>query len=123
MKQFIVTVKSGIMSYFRGTLKHCRDCGAVFIEGDNWCRTCGTRRRKRSFLTRLMVFNASVGALLLLLLGALQYLTGLIKPDLVERAISGEYPFFTGWFYIGVGFLSSLMPLILLKRFWDFLTT
>jgi hypothetical protein len=70
-----------------------------------------------------MVFNASVGALLLLLLGALQYLTGLINPDLVERAIAGEYPFFTIWFYIGVGFLSSLMPLILLKRFWMFLTT
>jgi len=70
-----------------------------------------------------MVFNASVGAFLLLLLGALQYLTGLINPDLVERVIAGEYPFFTGWFYIGVGFLSSLMPLILLKRFWDFLTT
>jgi hypothetical protein len=70
-----------------------------------------------------MVFNASVGALLLLLLGALQYLTGLINPDLVERALAGEYPFFTIWFYIGVGFLSSLMPLILLKRFWMFLTT
>jgi hypothetical protein len=70
-----------------------------------------------------MVFNASVGAFLLLLLGALQYLTGLINQDLVERAIAGEYPFFTIWFYIGVGFLSSLMPLILLKRFWMFLTT
>jgi len=70
-----------------------------------------------------MVFNASMGSLLLLLLGALQYLTGLINPDLVERAISGEYPFFTGWFYIGVGFLSSILPLLLLKTFWDGLRT
>ena len=70
-----------------------------------------------------MVFNASIGSLLLLILGLLQYLVGLMNPDLVERAISGEFPFFTVWFYVGVGFLSSLMPLILLKRFWYFLTT
>jgi predicted nucleic acid-binding Zn ribbon protein len=123
MKQFIVEAKNAILAYFRGTRKHCSECGAVFVPDDKWCRTCGSRRRKRSLLTRLMVFNASVGAFLLLLLGALHYLTGLINPDLVERAIAGEYPFFTIWFYIGVGFLSSLMPLILLKRFWMFLTT
>ena len=70
-----------------------------------------------------MVFNASVGLLLLLTLGLLQYLVGLMDPDLVQRAISGEFPFFTVWFYVGVGFLVSLMPLILLKRFWDFLIT
>jgi hypothetical protein len=64
-----------------------------------------------------------VGVVLLLILGTLKYLTELINPDLVERAIAGEFPFFTLWFYVGVGFLSSLMPLILLKRFWDFLTT
>ena len=70
-----------------------------------------------------MVFNGSVGLLLLLLLGLLQYLAGLVNPDLVQRAISGELPFFTAWFYLAVGLLSSLMPLILIKRFWDFLTT
>lgn len=69
-----------------------------------------------------MVFNASMGLLLLLILGLLQYVVGLINTDVVERAVSGEFPFFTAWFYIGVGFLSSIMPLILLKRFWDFLT-
>jgi len=123
LKQFCLKVKNAILAYFRGTRKVCSECGAEFIPDDKWCRTCGSRRRKRSFLTRLMVFNASMGSLLLLLLGALQYLTGLINPDLVERAISGEYPFFTGWFFLAVGFLSSLMPLILLKRFWNFLTT
>ena len=70
-----------------------------------------------------MVFNASVGLLLLLLLGLLKYLVGLTNPDLVDRAISASFPFFTVWFYIGVGLLSSLMPLILIKRFWDFLTS
>ena len=70
-----------------------------------------------------MVFNASVGMLLLVILGLLRYLVGLMNPELVERAISGEFPFFTGWFYLGVGLLASLMPLILIKRFWDFLTT
>jgi predicted nucleic acid-binding Zn ribbon protein len=118
-----VSAKDSILGYFRGTMKHCRECGTELIQNDQWCRTCGSRRTKRSFLTRLMVFNASVGLLLLLLLGLLQYLVGLINPDLVERARSGEFQFFTAWFYVGVGFLSSLMPLILLKRFWDFLTT
>jgi hypothetical protein len=70
-----------------------------------------------------MVFNAGLGSLLLLLLGLLQYLAGLINPGLVARAVAGEFPFFMIWFYIGVILLSSLMPLILLKRFWDFLTT
>jgi hypothetical protein len=68
-----------------------------------------------------MVFNASMGSLLLLLLGLLKYLVEFINPALIERAISGEFLFFTVWFYVGVGFISSLMPLILLKRFWDFL--
>lgn len=119
MKEF----KDIILTYFRGTMKHCWACGNEFIVDDNWCRTCGSRRGKRSFLVRLMVFNASVGLLLLLTLGLLQYLVGLMDPDLVQRAISGEFPFFTVWFYVGVGFLVSLMPLILLKRFWDFLIT
>ncbi len=123
LKKFSMKAKDTIVTYFRGTMKHCRECGTEFIQDDQWCRTCGSRRTKRSFLTRLMVFNASMGLLLLLILGLLQYLVGLMNPDLVERAISGEFPFFTVWFYVGVGFLSSLMPLILLKRFWNFLTT
>ena len=86
-------VTDTILCYFRGTMKHCRECGSWFTEGDQWCRTCGSRRTKRSFLTRLMVFNASVGLLLLLLLGLLKYLVGLINPDLVDRAISGSFPF------------------------------
>jgi uncharacterized membrane protein YuzA (DUF378 family) len=122
LKQFWLKALKAILAYFRGTLRNCRECGKEFIPDDQWCRTCGLRRGKRSFLTRLMVFNASMGLLLLLILGLLQYLVGLINPDLVERALAGGFPFFTAWFYVGAGFLSSIMPLILLKRFWDFLT-
>ena len=122
MKQFSMKAKNAILTYFRGTRKNCGECGTEFIPEDQWCRTCGSRRRKRSLLTRLMVFNASIGLLLLLLLGLLKYLVEFINPALIERAISGEFLFFTVWFYVGVGFISSLMPLILLKRFWDFLT-
>jgi uncharacterized membrane protein YuzA (DUF378 family) len=123
LKQFCLRAINVILAYFRGTLRNCSECGKEFIPDDQWCRTCGLRRRKRSFLTRLMVFNASMGLLLLLILGLLQYVVGLINTDVVERAVAGEFPFFTAWFYIGVGFLSSIMPLILLKRFWVFLTT
>jgi uncharacterized membrane protein YuzA (DUF378 family) len=122
LKQFWLKTINAILAYFRGTLRNCSECGREFIPDDQWCRTCGLRRGKRSFLTRLMVFNASMGLLLLLILGLLQYVVGLINTDVVERAVAGEFPFFTAWFYIGVGFLSSIMPLILLKRFWDFLT-
>jgi hypothetical protein len=44
-----------------------------------------------------MVFNASLGSLLLIVLGILKFLFGLTNPDLVESAISGELPFFTVW--------------------------
>lgn len=123
LKKLSVKAKYTVLTYFRGTMKRCRECGTEFIQDDQWCRTCGSRRRKRSFLTRLIVLNASVGMLLLVILGLLRYLVGLMNPELVERAISGEFLFFTVWFYLGVGLLSSLMPLILIKRFWDFLTT
>lgn len=123
LKQLGVKAKDAVLSYFRGTMKHCRECGTEFTADAQWCRTCGSKRRKRSFLTRLIVFNASVGLLLLLILGILWYLVGLMSPELVERAIKGEFPFFTFWFDLGAGLLASLMPLILIKRFWDFLTT
>lgn len=70
-----------------------------------------------------MVFNGSLGLLLLLTLGLLQYLVGTINPNLLERAVTGEFPFFIAWFYLGVTLIASLMPLLLIKRFWDFLTT
>jgi len=123
LKQFWLKALKAILAYFRGTLRNCRECGAEFIPDDQWCRTCGLRRRKRSFLTRLMVFNASMGLLLLIVLGILKFLFGLTNPDLVESAISGELPFFTVWFYLGLGFLSTIIPLILLKTVWDDLRT